>query len=69
VAEDDDLDHVGSRRLTTHEEVFWYSLAALSYVVASIVEKGLLNWLVGPIWLVTVVWFGPAVVDRLRARR
>jgi hypothetical protein len=50
------------------ESASWYGVAGVSYIGASIVEKGLLNWLVGPIWLVAVIWGGPALVDRLRRR-
>lgn len=46
----------------------WYLLAALSYIGVGLVEKGLLNWVVGPLWLVAVVVAGPAVVDRIRGR-
>lgn len=56
-----------SRRLSGREQAFWYGLAGVSYVVASIVQKGLSNWFVGPMWLVAVVWFGPLLADRARA--
>jgi hypothetical protein len=62
-------DHLGKRRLSGREEIFWYGFAALSYITASLIQKGLLNWLVGPAWLVLVVWLGPELVDRVRARR
>ena len=61
-------DHLGARRLSRREEVFWYLFAGITYVCAAIVEKGLLNWLVGPAWLVLVVWWGPELVDRVRRR-
>lgn len=64
-----DRDHLGSRRLARGEEVVWYGLAAVSYVAAGILEKGLLNWIVGPLWLVAFVWAGPPLVDRVRRRR
>jgi hypothetical protein len=46
----------------------WYLVAAVTYIAAAIAEKGLLNWLVGPAWLVAVVTFGPVAADRLRRR-
>lgn len=46
----------------------WYLVAALSYIVAGLAQKGLLNWVVGPLWLVAVVVAGPALVDRIRRR-
>jgi hypothetical protein len=62
------LDYRGSRRLTGKEEWFWYVAAAVSYIAVSMFHKGLLNWIVGPIWLVVIVVIGPAVADRLRGR-
>ena len=62
------LDFVGSRRVRGKEEWFWYVAAGLSYVLASIWHKFLLNWFVGPLWLVAFVVFGPALWDRLRRR-
>ena len=35
-------------------------------MLASIWHKFLLNWFVGPFWLVAVVIVGPAIWDRLR---
>lgn len=62
-------DRQSGRQLTRREEITWYGLAAVTYVAAGIVEKGLLNWIVGPIWLIAFVWFGPLIADRLRRRR
>ena len=56
----------GSRRLAGKEEWFWYLAAAVSYITLSIWHKFLLNWFVGPFWLVAVVVVGPAIWDRLR---
>ena len=47
----------------------WYAVAGITYVGAATIEKGLLNWLIGPAWLVAVVTFGPLVLDRSRRRR
>jgi hypothetical protein len=66
---DASLDFSGSRRLTGKEEWFWYLAAAVSYIVLGIWHKFLLNWFVGPLWLVAVVVIGPTVWDRLRGRR
>ncbi|MGH9229018.1 MAG: hypothetical protein ACRD07_09900 [Acidimicrobiales bacterium] len=62
------LDHRGSRRLGVGESVLWYGLAGASYVVLSIFHKWLLNWFIGPLWLVAFVWAGPALVDRAGPR-
>ena len=32
-----------------------YLLAAISYIGASLVWKGLLNWIIGPLWLIAIV--------------
>jgi hypothetical protein len=47
----------------------WYVVAFVTYVVASMWQKALLNWIVGPLWLVGVVLAGPALIDRLRRLR
>lgn len=56
------------RQLTGGETAFWYGFAGVSYIGASLLEKGLLNWFVGPLWLVLVICAGPALVDRVRPR-
>lgn len=55
------------RRLSGRETAFWYGLAGLTYVGVAIFHKFLLNWFVGPLWLVAVVWLGPELVDLVRA--
>lgn len=60
-----DLDVRGKRRLTGKEEWFWYLAAAISYILLGIWHKFLLNWFVGPVWLVAFVIIGPAVWDRI----
>jgi hypothetical protein len=65
-SDDAELDFRGSRRLTGREEWFWYLLAGISYITMSMFHKGLLNWIIGPLWLVAVVVVGPALWDRLR---
>jgi hypothetical protein len=56
----------GGRRLRGAEEWFWYLAAAISYILLGIWHKWLLNWFVGPVWLVAFVVIGPAVWDRVR---
>ena len=60
------LDPQSGERLTGAAEWFWYVAAAVGYVSFGIWHKWLLNWVVGPVWLVTVVCLGPAVVDKIR---
>ncbi len=64
----DRVDHRGVRRLSLGETWFWYLVAGVSYVGVAIWHKFLLNWLIGPVWLVAVVWLGPLAVDRVRSR-
>jgi hypothetical protein len=59
-------DVTSTERLTGAAEWFWYVAAAVGYVNFGIWHKWLLNWVMGPVWLVTVVCLGPAVVDRIR---
>lgn len=54
------------RRLTRIESALWYGLAGASYVGLSVHHKFLLNWVVGPLWLVAVLWLGPALADLVR---
>jgi hypothetical protein len=62
------LDHRGSRRLGRREEVIWYVIAAVTYTGLAVYHKWLLNWIMGPGWLVATVTIGPAVIDRIRRR-
>jgi hypothetical protein len=57
------------RQLGRSEKILWYGLAGATYCAAAIFEKGLLNWIVGPIWLVLFISAGPVLADRLRGRR
>ncbi len=59
------FDFCGSRRLVGWEEWFWYLAAAVSYSLLGIWHKWLLNWFVGPAWLVAVVVIGPWLTDRI----
>lgn len=47
--------------LTGTREWCWYLVAGASYIAVGIWQKWLLNWLLGPIWLVAVICLGPAV--------
>jgi hypothetical protein len=61
-------DHLGWRRLGPVEQWVWYVIAGATYIGFGVYHKGLLNWVVGPVWLVTVVVFGPWLTDRLFRR-
>ena len=62
-----DRDHLGWRRLGRAEEWVWYLLAGASYITLAIWHKWLLNWFIGPVWLVVIIVVGPWVTDRVRA--
>lgn len=59
------LDFRGSRRLVGVEEWFWYLAAAITYILLGIWHKWLLNWFVGPLWLVAFIVIGPWLTDRI----
>ena len=56
------------RRLTGATEWFWYIVAAVSYIAFGIWNRWLLNWLLGPIWLVAVICLGPPLATGIRVR-
>ena len=53
---------------TRRVEVLLYVLAAFSYCGLAIFHKFLLNWIIGPIWLVAWVVLVPPAVEQLRSR-
>ncbi|GAC1355779.1 MAG: hypothetical protein NVSMB4_16790 [Acidimicrobiales bacterium] len=62
----DPPDRLDGRSVSRRELTFWYVAAFVTYVVAATFEKGLLTWIIGPLWLVAVVSFGPVLGARLR---
>lgn len=54
---------------TRRIELILYLLAGASYVALGVFHKFLLNWIIGPIWLVAWIWAVPALVERLRQGR
>ena len=46
-----------------------YLLAAVSYIVLGVYNKWLLNWIIGPLWLVAFVVLVPAGIEWVRKRR
>lgn len=51
---------------TRRFELVLYVLAGATYIGFGLFHKWLLNWIVGPIWLIAWVWLVPLVLDRLR---
>ena len=45
-----------------------YAVAAASYVGVGIFEKGILNWVMGPLWLLAVLALGLRLAVRRRER-
>lgn len=61
-------DHRGSRRLGPFEQAVWYVVAGVTYIGLGVYHKWLLNWFVGPAWVVAVVVIGPWLTDQVRPR-
>jgi hypothetical protein len=53
---------------TRRVELVLYVVAGITYVVAGLWQKFLLNWIIGPVWLVAWIWLAPALAERLRVR-
>lgn len=53
---------------TRRIELGLYVAAGVTYVVLGVFNKWLLNWVIGPIWLVAWVWLAPELVERFRRR-
>jgi len=63
-----DAPAASSKRFTraNYIDFFLYASAAVSYIGLSIWNKWLLDWIVGPFWLVAWVWGLPALVKLVR---
>src|SRR4051812_13903836 len=58
----------GTKRFTrdNYVDFFLYASAAVTYIALSIYNKWLLDWIIGPFWLVAWVWGLPALVKLVR---
>ena len=54
---------------TRRFELTLYVLAGATYVGLGVFHKVLLNWIIGPVWLVGWIWAAPVLIDRMRNRR
>ena len=54
---------------TRRFELALYVIAGVSYVVLGVFNKWLLNWIIGPAWLVAWIWVAPTLIDRVRTGR
>jgi hypothetical protein len=57
-----------SETSSKYVDFFLYASAAVSYISLSIYNKWLLDWIIGPFWLVAWVWGLPALVNLARRR-
>ena len=48
-----------------HEYAVVYIVAGTSYTLVALHHKVLLNWLIGPLWPVLSMWWGPRIVRRI----
>jgi hypothetical protein len=53
------------RAYVRHEYAVIYIVAGTSYTLISMHAKVLLNWIVGPLWPVAFMWWGPMLVRRV----
>lgn len=53
---------------TRRVELALYVLAGVTYIGFGMFHKFLLNWIIGPVWLVAWIWLIPAAVEGLRRR-
>ena len=51
---------------TRRWELVLYVTAAATYIGFAMFHKFLLNWIIGPVWLVAWVWLVPALIERAR---
>ena len=49
--------------LSRRTEIILYALAGVSYVAAGIAVKGLLNWVIGPLWVLAWIETGARVAN------
>jgi len=54
-----------ARYYLRHEYAVIYAGAGVSYTLIAMQAKVLLNWIVGPLWPIVFMWWGPVVVRRL----
>jgi hypothetical protein len=59
---------VPTKAPSKYVDFFLYVAAAASYISLSIYHKWLLDWIVGPLWLVAWVWGLPALWNLIRRR-
>jgi hypothetical protein len=53
---------------TRRVEIALYALAGVTYIGLGMFHKFLLNWIIGPLWLIAVVWLVPLAIEGVRRR-
>jgi hypothetical protein len=48
-----------------HEYAVIYVVSGIVYIVVGVFVRGLLNWIIGPIWPIVCMWFVPVLVRRI----
>jgi hypothetical protein len=54
-----------ARFYVRHEYAVIYAAAAISYTLLGLHVKALLNWIIGPLWPIVFIWWGPTAVRRI----
>ena len=49
-------------------ELVLYASAGATYIGFAMFHKFLLNWIIGPLWLVAWVWLIPGLIEGVRRR-
>ena len=58
------------RELFSRDELLHYGIAALIYIGLGVLfQDVVLNWIVGPLFIVAWMWFMPPLVKKWRERR
>ena len=58
------------RKLFSRDELWHYGIAALVYIgLGLLFQNAVLNFIVGPLFIVAWMWFIPALVKKWRGRR
>lgn len=58
------------RKLFSRGELCHYGVAAVVYIILGVLLQGaVLNWIVGPLFIVVWMWWVPPLVEKWRSRR
>ena len=58
------------RKLFSREELWYYGIAAAIYIgLGLLLQSAVLNFIVGPLFIVAWMWLIPPLVKKWRARR